>query len=145
MDLKEFIKETVSGIVSASQELTRDGLGSAILNPPTDRNRSTVYQEDGAEFVYRRVENIEFDVAVTVEDETRKDGNAGLKVFSSEVGGGGSKGNRNEATSRVCFTMSICFPRTDEEFKNRVVAERENQEQTEAMTKTSQSGLWLGK
>src|SRR6056297_1733504 len=110
MDLKEFIKETVSGIINASQELSKEGLGSAILNPPTDRNRSTVYEEDGTEFVYRRVENIEFDVAVTVEDDTHKEGKAGLKVFSSELGGGASKGNRNEIVSRVKFSMSITFP-----------------------------------
>jgi|SRR6056297_1209068 len=142
MDLKEFIKETVSGIVNASQELTKEGLGSAILNPPTDVNRSTVYEEDGIGHVYRRVENIEFDVAVTVEDETQKEGKAGLKVFSNEVGGGASKGNRNEVVSRVRFSMSICMPRTEQEITNRFHAEEARRKQSEALRSRPRSDGW---
>ncbi|MET4102512.1 hypothetical protein ABIE58_001946 [Roseovarius sp. MBR-78] len=135
MDLKEFIKETVSGICNASSELEDEGLYGAILNPPTDRIRSTVYEEGGAEYIYRRVESIEFDVAVTVEEETQKEGKAGLKVFSSEVGGGATKGNRNEIASRVKFTMSLCFPVTPEECRNRMIAEEKRKLQMEELSK----------
>ena len=144
MDLKEFIKETVSGIVNASKELTEEGLGGAILNPPTDLHSSSIYEEDGVEFVYRRVGNIEFDVAVTVEDDSHKEGKAGLRVFSSELGGGASKGNRNEVVSRVRFSMSITFPRTNEELMNRYQADEAKKQQSEALKQRPRSGGFAG-
>ena len=101
MDLKEFIKETIVGLVEASRELQqqfeKDGV---VINPPVSSKERDLYRHGDTRHQYRRVEQVTFDVAVTASSETSGGGKAGLKVLSFEVGADGSHSRLNEQVSR---------------------------------------------
>ena len=92
MDLKDFIAETISAIADATIELQEKySAENVLINPPAARSGSEVYHEGSANYTFRRVQNIEFDVAVTAASEKSGKGKAGIKVLSIELGGEGGK------------------------------------------------------
>jgi len=108
MNLKEFIVETISGIIEATEELQSgfEGRG-VIVNPPVSFKERDLYRHEDERTTYRRIETIEFDVAVTAASELNGGGKASLKVFSVEatLDGGGAK--RHEEVSRVRFSLPV--------------------------------------
>ena len=56
------------------------------------------------------VQKVEFDVALTVSNTADASGKAGIKVFSVELGGGGSIAHEQSTVSRVKFTVPIVPP-----------------------------------
>ncbi|MCV6591969.1 MAG: hypothetical protein OIF48_03385, partial [Silicimonas sp.] len=110
MDLKEFIKETISAIVTASAEIAEEHESAGVLvSPPLTGSERDVFDANSTAPPYRRVNIVEFDVAVTASQETGGGGKAGLKIFSVEAGVDGSHASRNEAVSRVKFSVPIAL------------------------------------
>ncbi|MCF7726363.1 hypothetical protein [Sulfitobacter sp. M22] len=120
MDLKEFITETITGIIEATNELQEkwsdDGV---IVNPPIDYKQSGVFDEGSTVNIYRQIQNVNFDVAVTAAAKTGGGGRAGLKVFSAEVGVDGTHTRQNEEISRVQFSIPLTLRASDAEGVNR--------------------------
>lgn len=85
MNLKDFVKEVVVSIVRATEEIS------------TELSREVrLHRKDH--------ENIQFDVAVTAEDNSSKGGGVQvLKVFQ----GGLSNESKNSTTSRVSFSLLV--------------------------------------
>ncbi len=89
MELKAFIKqslvEIISGVDEAASEIGRDIC-----------------------FVHRNSENVQFDVAVTVENSTGKEGGIAIKVASWLSGGMGiNSESKNSTISRISFQLYI--------------------------------------
>lgn len=128
MDLKEFIKQTISGIVDATSELQasyeRQGV---IINPPVNSQGNNLYREDSMAYTLRRIETIEFDVAITVESETSGGGKAGLRIFAAEAGAEAKHARRGEEVSRVRFSIPLVFAPSFAEKANRFEFEQEQQ------------------
>lgn len=85
MDLKAFIKQSLVEILSGVEEAASK-VGRDIC------------------FVHRNSENVQFDIAVTVENSTGKEG--GIKVASLLSGGINSE-SKNSIISRVSFQLYI--------------------------------------
>ncbi|MDW3225104.1 MAG: trypco2 family protein [Paracoccaceae bacterium] len=125
MDLKEFIKETISGIVDATAELQSeyDEMG-ILINPPVSNSERDLFEEGSIDHTYRRVESVEFDVAVTATNETSGGGKAGLKILSMEAGARGDHLRSNEEISRVKFSIPIALAPSSAEGRSREARER---------------------
>ncbi|WP_103258748.1 trypco2 family protein [Tabrizicola aquatica] len=120
MDLKDFIKETVKAITEAAHELKSELADvGAIVNPPTNGSRADTYKSAGAGDILRRVQNIEFDVALTTTSSVAAGGKAGLKIFVVEASGDAAHTKANEEVSRIKFSIPIALPPSDEEAMNR--------------------------
>jgi hypothetical protein len=128
MNLKEFIKETIVAIVDATSELQEEYEADDILiNPPAPQSGSEVFQAGSANYTMRRVQNIEFDVAVTAATETGASGKAGIKVLSMGIGGSVDHASSSEQVSRVKFGVPLTLRPSSHEERNFAVqkADRE--------------------
>ena len=111
MKLSEFVRETlnsvVSGVVLSQEDLKKT---NAIINPSTIDENGFISLSYGN----KRIVNVSFDVAVTVDDI---DGDkAGIKVsvanfFSGSVGG--ETKTANQKVSRVSFEIPVLLPIND--------------------------------
>jgi len=127
VDLQDFIKETITQIAESVVDIQKhfDAKGiDAIVNPrefqdtkdsdiagrfkPTQYNKNTneTYSSD----FYRVVDNIEFDVAVTVESGNSKEVGGKLKVFDMGIGAEGSEVNKQANVSKVRFKIPLVMP-----------------------------------
>ncbi|PHS72712.1 MAG: hypothetical protein COB22_03795 [Cycloclasticus sp.] len=128
MELKEFVKETLTQISEGVQDSlasVRDSGG--YVNPATRASTKTTDDSHFASMTHgRNVFLISFDVAVTVEEESGKDGHAKLKVASVfSAGGGGSKSNKSSSTNHISFKVPLALPVdpiTEDELKTREAA-----------------------
>lgn len=109
MELKDFIKTAVSDIVTAVSELqaemARDG---AIINPalPHPISNGSINFGQGNQ----RIQNIEFDVALTTSESTAVDGGAkaGVAIFAAKVGT--AQQSQAQNVSRLSFAIPIALP-----------------------------------
>ncbi len=129
MDLKEFIKETIGGIIDASQELQSECEGKGvIINPPITLKERDIYEHENPDHRYRRIETIEFDVAVTAATETKGGGKVGLKILALGAGAEGHRALTNEEVSRVRFSIPVVLSPAAIEGRNRAAAKTATQE-----------------
>jgi len=113
MDLKDFIKNTISSIseaiVESQEELKNKGI---IVNPEkmaTDKDGNKALLSDGS----RYVQNLDFDVLLVVEDKQETGGKGELKVAGLlSFGGGVSDENLNKNHNRIKFTIPVAFSTT---------------------------------
>lgn len=113
MELKDFIKITltsISGAISESQtELQNKGI---IINPEKvgiGKNGEKLLQNNGS----RYIQNLEFDILVTVQDQKTDNGKAELKVASIiNIGGGLTQGKSSQNQSRIKFNIPVAFSTT---------------------------------
>jgi len=69
MNIKEFVKETLRQIVEGVKEVQNEVLGKSQIAPIGDQR-----------------EKVEFDIAVTVDEEKTSNKGAGLSVYCLKVG-----------------------------------------------------------
>ncbi|MCF7700118.1 trypco2 family protein [Loktanella sp. M215] len=119
MDLKDFIKETISGIIEATNDLQDQFADAGILINPPVYGDSGVYEEGSSSHRDRAIQKIDFDVAVTVASETGGDVGAKVRIVSVEAGGAGKHSRSNEEVSRVKFSIPLTLRPTDAEKRNR--------------------------
>lgn len=112
MELKDFVKETivqiVEGIDQANATLTGNSAFIASTNLSTNRALTSTVDK---ERIHHYVSNIEFDVAINVQNSETKAGGAGLEILSVlNVGGKGSSENTSSSTSRIKFSLPLALP-----------------------------------
>ena len=113
MDLKEFIKTTISSISEAilesQQELQQKGV---IVNPEKTEIGKTgerLLRSDG----WRYVQDLNFDILVGVEEKQNGDGKGQLKVAGLlSIGGGISEENLSRSQNRIKFSIPVAFSTT---------------------------------
>ena len=113
MDLNDFIKNTISSIsdaiVESQDELKDKGV---IVNPEKlgiDKDGNKALLSDGS----RYVQNLDFDVLISVEDKQGDDLGGGLKIAGLlNIGGGISDESINKNHNRIKFTIPIAFSTT---------------------------------
>lgn len=110
MELKVFIKDTLvqisKGIEEAKTELGQVKVGNTMINPSSAGGSLTITIDKDE---YKRIEEIEFDIAVIVEQKS--EGKAGIGVLASIITAGASKstGDINSETHRIKFKVPIKF------------------------------------
>jgi hypothetical protein len=113
MDLKEFIKTTISSISEAilesQEELQQKGV---IVNPEKTEIGKTgerLLRSDG----WRYVQELDFDILVGVEEKQNGDGKGELKVAGLlAIGGGISEENLSKNQNRIKFSIPVAFSTT---------------------------------
>ncbi|RPD98570.1 hypothetical protein EGM88_05090 [Aureibaculum marinum] len=113
MDLKDFIKNTISSIseaiIESQTELKDKGV---IVNPEKTEIGKTgekLLRSDGS----RYVQNVDFDVLVAVEDKQEDDLEGRLKIAGLlNIGGGISDENISKNYNKIKFTIPIAFSTT---------------------------------
>jgi len=113
MDLKDFIKNTISSISEAileSQAELKDK--GVIVNPEKveiGKTGEKLLRSDG----WRYIQNLEFDILVAVEDKQESGGRGKLKIAGIvDIGGGLSDENLNKYSNRLKFSIPIAFSTT---------------------------------
>lgn len=109
MELKEFIKTTVTDIVNAVSELQVElAENGAIVNPPLPHSISngSVNIGKGNEPIQR----LTFDVALTTTEVSSADGGVkgGVAIFSAKVGAEQQSSSQN--VSRLSFAIPVVLP-----------------------------------
>ena len=119
MELKDFIIASVAAIIEASKELSEkySPLG-VILNPPAYKTGDNVSQTNSGIYTYRRVQDVEFDVALTASSSSSGGAGGGIKIFSAEVGAHGEVSKLNEQISRVRFKIPLALAPSIQEGEN---------------------------
>ena len=117
MELKEFISDTISqiseGIIDAKTKCKKYGV---IINPNvtigSDGNFSIPKHPEHVT-ISRRVQLLDMDIAITVQDSTENGANGKIGVSMLGIGGGIKNSNANSQQSRIRFSIPVCFPSTD--------------------------------
>ncbi|RJO60288.1 hypothetical protein C4544_05350 [candidate division WS5 bacterium] len=119
MNLKDFIKETISeiskAIVEANAELSNAG---TIVNPKnvagsykdTEKVYGFMLKESENKDYRRPVHLIEFDVAVTATDQKGTKGGIGVMVGVIGLGSQGQSSAENSIQSRLKFHIPVALP-----------------------------------
>lgn len=113
MDLKDFIKSTISSIseaiIESQSELKDKGV---IVNPEKTEIGKTgekLLRNDG----WRYVQNLDFDILVGVDEKKGKEGISGLKVAGVlSIGGGLENEKSSNYNNRIKFTIPVAFSTT---------------------------------
>lgn len=127
MDLKDFIKETIiqigESIVEVQKHFDTNNI-DAIVNPREinksyHSNYPGEYSVTGVDTQGKRyekkdtpriVDNIEFDVAVTVEKNSKTEVGGKLKIFDVGIGAEGNELNKLANISKVKFKIPFVLP-----------------------------------
>lgn len=120
VDLKQFISTTIKAIAESTIDL-QDELSAkgVVINPMSDHESSQSILEESSAYQFRRVINVDFDVALTVSDSQQGGGHASIKVMSLEIGGSGDKNISKESVSRVKFSMPIALS-VEDSFRGKI-------------------------
>lgn len=117
MDISEFIKESIkqicNGVIGASLECSQSGV---IVNPTItvgDNGEYVIPKKPSVVAMQRRVQKIDFDIAVEVIETMEKSGQAGVAIHVVTGKGNYTKGQTNSTISRVNFSIPICLPVQD--------------------------------
>jgi hypothetical protein len=113
MDLKDFIKNTISSIslaiIESQQELKEKGV---IVNPEKveiGKYGDKLLRNDG----WRYIQNLDFDILVGVEEQKDGTGKGELKVAGIlNIGGGISEQSVNLNQNRLKFSIPVAFSTT---------------------------------
>jgi hypothetical protein len=114
MDLKDFIKNTISSIseaiIESQVELQERGI---IVNPEKTeigKNGEKLLRSDG----WRYVQELNFDILVGVEDRQGVEGKGQLKVAGLlSIGGGINDQNSSSSQNRIKFSIPVAFSTTE--------------------------------
>ncbi len=87
MELQEFIKNTLTSIVNGLNEANQSFTGKANFKLDTEKGE------------------VHFDIAITVSEEDKKSGGAGIKVYALKLGGEKEISNIQESVSRIQFKV----------------------------------------
>ena len=112
MDLQDFVSSTlvqiIRGIVSARDELDDTGAVVCPLWYTRPDERTPVGSKHNA------IHDVEFDVAVTVEEDKEGDVGGTLKIPFASVGAKARESSASASVSRVRFTVPVQYPRREE-------------------------------
>lgn len=119
MELKQFITQTLNDIIDGIADSQKHASErQAVINPHFESSvaRCFYVQDDNSSYDAFEVQNIEFDIAVTVSNEDKS--KAGIGVLSAvlNVGAQGEENQSSNEVSRVKFTVPVVFPIKRTEF-----------------------------
>ncbi len=118
MDIKEFVSEAIlqiaQGIKKASEKCQENQL-DVIVNPNV-----TIGSDNGAGIpknpeqyqISRRIQMVDMDIAVTVQNATEKGVNGNLSISVLGIGGKEIGKTANIHESRIHFSIPVSFPVT---------------------------------
>ena len=115
MKLDEFISESLQQLiagVTVAQEKAK--IAGGIINPRGVGDYSGSRTQPILMYRGIMVQNVEFDIAVSVSDKRGGEAGAGIFVGPVSIGGKGSKESENQSTNRLRFTVPVTLPVLEE-------------------------------
>lgn len=103
MELNQFVSETIIQIINGVNKAQSTSKGTGALVAPQRYG-------DGGYFYIRKIEVIEFDVAITTTDTTEGKAGAGIFVAGISLGGQAREEVSNQTLSRIKFNVPIFLP-----------------------------------
>lgn len=104
MELQKFIQKTIveiiNGVKSAGKEVGENHINPS-LTGELPKNAKTYYQEI--------VQDVEFDVAVTVEEKKEGGVEGKISVLGYGIGGGISTDNTASTVTRIKFSVPLLY------------------------------------
>lgn len=117
MDISDFIKETIrqvcDGVTKAAIDCSQSDV---IVNPSIsvgDDGNYYIPRKPSSIAMQRRVQRIDFDIAVEVTESEEASGEGGLSVRVFTAKGNLSTRTTNSTINRVSFSVPICLPAQD--------------------------------
>lgn len=121
MNLQQFVAETIveisKGINEANEKSGKESIGVKVnpANSYNDGKNSYIVENDNAKPGNKKnIENIKFDVAVTVNESEMEngEGGGGIQIAGFQVGAkaGMESTSSSQNTSRIQFEIPIVFP-----------------------------------
>ena len=121
MELKDFVKQTIvqisEALIECNDQLKDKGV---VVNPKGLQVNSENSQAYGREsekhqFQSRVAQKLDFDVAVTVQDDQSVNAGAKISVLSLKMGGEAAVNYGNKAETRIKFRVPIMYPEGNSE------------------------------
>lgn len=125
MELKDFIKSVILDVADAVKECQDEIANGTIISPMNVKGEDDIIKTEKGDI---KVSYIDFEIAITVNEEQEDSGNAkaGIKVLSAFLGGSvsgeTSSANKtsNENISRIRFSIPVAFTPTFVKTKEKV-------------------------
>ena len=108
--LKDFVRQTLVEVVSGIQEAQKDTVNTGAIISPHPIVRGNRTSARGG----RDVEDVHFDVAVTMTKEKGAGAKAGIPIIKVE---GSARGTHSDV-SRITFSVAVCWPVVEVESKS---------------------------
>lgn len=107
MELKDFIKGTISDIALAINELNKElsDIGLTV-NPKDASNSNNSFVRLNGNDDERAIKEIEFNLSISVSDSTERGGGLKINVVSAGI----NKETSNCAISTVKFSIPVVYP-----------------------------------
>lgn len=99
MELQKFVQQTIEEIVNGIAD-AKNSLGDGVVDP----------LRQGAIASYQKIHDIDFDVAVTVEEKNGSDVKGKISVFGYGVGGGINSDKSSSTVTRIKFIVPVAYP-----------------------------------
>lgn len=114
MNLKEFVSESLKDIfdgIEEAQSKVKDAKNKAGINPKNlthcgDKPHSYLWDHE----TNTAPQVIDFDIAVTITEDKKTSGKAGISVWSIGVGVDKKTDSLSSTVSRIKFSMPVVFP-----------------------------------
>ena len=112
MNLKEFVSVTIGQIIDAVQEIKAEKGNSRVNPKPRGGTLHSNLHQMGfiVSSANELIQQVEFDVALTVTEEKENKGGIGIFVAGVGIGGQRQSENSNSSVSRVKFKVPIALP-----------------------------------
>ena len=132
MDLKQFVSNSITQIAEAIREAQTKSQGTgAWINPagtPVSgmalRDAKMIETPNGNAYL----QEVKFDVALTVSDKQDAGAGGGLQVFGVKIGADASVSYQNAAVSRVQFSIQVVWPgASDKDLETKIKALEQQQ------------------
>lgn len=107
MDLKEFIKETISQISDAIVDLNKQKDGSMLVVNPTSTNGNDMIVKDNC--TYKQT-TLHYNIALTVLDEGTAGGKIGVLGGWFGASADAAQKNQSQALTSLDFRLDVLFP-----------------------------------
>lgn len=104
MELQEFVQKTIVEIISGIKSAS-ENLGEGYVNPtPTGE-----LPKNSLNYFSEIIQNVEFDVAVTVEEKNESGVEGKISVLGYRIGGGVNSDKTASTVTRIKFVVPLLY------------------------------------
>lgn len=107
MDLKTFVAESLKQIAEGIKEAQEADTGAWIC-PPVLKNDGVRAEAPNGNYPF--IQEVDFDIAVTVTEDSHAEGGAKVSVFAVSLGGKTETTSANSSVSRLRFSLPVRWP-----------------------------------